>query len=651
VAPVSGAAGPARQAASVAEPGSVRRRRRTRRAIVAIVAAVVVIGVGGGVALARSGSSGPAYRLATVTRGSVTQTVSSVGTIQSVNRATVTFPVAGTVASVAVRVGSRVTAGDALALLSMSGLTEQVQSAQAAVAKAQQTLAADTEAQLTGASSTASGSGGVTTSGFTTQGAAHLVLAAVVTASTPPDVAQAMAAVQQDQTAVVAAQQGVDRLLTQLAADIQAEGAACRPLTTAGPSTGAGVPPGLASQQAACQAAITTATNDQAGVPEAKSSLAAAESSLTADLVTLQAAIGRLGTTPPPSPTPTPTPTPTPSSSPTPTSPTPGSPTTPRPSPTRSSPHRSGSPGSGTRTAPSGSGATRGGFGPSGAARTGRSGSGGAGATRAGSSSGARTSGSGSSGSRTSGSGSGSGSAGSGSGSAGANRPITAEQLAADQAQVDAAQANLVVAQQNAAQGTLRSPITGTVAAVGLTVGSTAGTSGVTVIGTGNREVSTTVTLADVDQVAVGDVVTLAVDGVTGSLTGRVTAIGVLNTTTGTSTSYPVTVLLDPTTARVYDGLGASVSITTSVVNNVLTVPTSAVRTTGALHLVTVLKDGKTATARVTVGAVGLDRTQVMSGLTEGQRLVLADLGEPLPTSGVNARRFGVGGTGGLTGR
>ena len=208
------------------------------------------------------------------------------------------------------------------------------------------------------------------------------------------------------------------------------------------------------------------------------------------------------------------------------------------------------------------------------------------------------------------------------------------------------------MAQQNATQATLTSPISGTVAQVGLTIGSSAGSSGITVIGSGNREVSTTVSLTDIDRVKIGDSAAVIVDGVTAPLSGKVSAIGILNTTTGSSTSYPVTVLLDPTTAKLYDGLGASVAITTSSVSNVLTVPSSAVHTVGQLHVVSVLKGGTESTVRVNIGAIGPDRTQITSGLVEGQRVVLADLDEPTPTNSanVNPRRLGVGGTGGLGG-
>jgi multidrug efflux pump subunit AcrA (membrane-fusion protein) len=120
------------------------------------VAAAVAVAVGGGVAMAMTSSSGPSYRLASVTRGSVTQTLTSVGTVSSVDRATVSFAESGTVASVAAQLGQHVAAGQTLAQLDMTALNQQTQAAEADVARAQQTLAADTAAELAGTTSSSS---------------------------------------------------------------------------------------------------------------------------------------------------------------------------------------------------------------------------------------------------------------------------------------------------------------------------------------------------------------------------------------------------------------------------------------------------------------------------------------------------------------
>ncbi|MGI8664770.1 MAG: efflux RND transporter periplasmic adaptor subunit [Jatrophihabitans sp.] len=152
-------------------------------------------------------------------------------------------------------------------------------------------------------------------------------------------------------------------------------------------------------------------------------------------------------------------------------------------------------------------------------------------------------------------------------------------------------------------------------------------------IGTGQEQVSTTVSLADIDSVHVGDRANVRVDGIGAALTGTVSAIGILNTSTGTSTSYPVTILLAAGNAKLYDGSGASVQIQVASVNNVLTVPSSAVHALGTFSTVTVLSKGKPTPVRVTIGAVGSDRTQIMSGVSAGQQVVLADLSQPLPST------------------
>jgi multidrug efflux pump subunit AcrA (membrane-fusion protein) len=104
-----------------------------------------------------------------------------------------------------------------------------------------------------------------------------------------------------------------------------------------------------------------------------------------------------------------------------------------------------------------------------------------------------------------------------------------------------------------------------------------------------------------------------------------------------------------------FDGSGADAVITTGTARNVVTVPNSAIRSTaGGTHTVTVMKDGKPTTVRVTLGVAGSDVTQVTSGLRAGQQVVLAELSQPLPgsaTSSTNGTfRLPVGGFGGLGG-
>jgi hypothetical protein len=78
---------------------------------------------------------------------------------------------------------------------------------------------------------------------------------------------------------------------------------------------------------------------------------------------------------------------------------------------------------------------------------------------------------------------------------------------------------------------------------------------------------------------------------------------------------------------------------------NVLAVPNSALTPLGnGQALALTLKNGVATRALVKTGYAGTLATQVTSGLTAGQQVVLADLSTALPTNTTSSRRFGVGG-------
>jgi HlyD family secretion protein len=239
---------------------------------------------------------------------------------------------------------------------------------------------------------------------------------------------------------------------------------------------------------------------------------------------------------------------------------------------------------------------------------------------------------------------------GSGSNSHGSSpAPASADQLAADQAAVDAANADLAVVQQSIAAATLVSPIAGTIANVGITSGqSVSGGSTqqhIVIVGPGSNEVTTSVSDTQVGQVKIGQSATITPDGTSLQLTGKITQIGALGSTTSSGgASYPVTISLDPTSQQLHIGATASVSIALSSTHAAIAVPTSAVRTLGAQHVVNVVRGNSSIATRVTIGVSGATLTQVLSGLQPGDQVALANLSSPLPTS-TNTR--GLGGFGG----
>ena len=250
---------------------------------------------------------------------------------------------------------------------------------------------------------------------------------------------------------------------------------------------------------------------------------------------------------------------------------------------------------------------------------------------------------------------SGTGSAGGFGGAGGGSSAPTAADIASYQAAVDAATANLAAAYQALGQATITSPIQGTVVAAGLTPGATVSaastTANVVVQGAGGFEVTTSVDVNKISNVAVGQAATLVADGSHTALPGKVTSLSVAPTSTsGAATSYRVVVGLDNPNQKLGNGSTGTVTIVTKSAKAALAVPTSALTPVGSRYTVNVLEDGTTKTVVVNVGVVGTERTEITSGLTKGQEVVLADVSEPLPSSATSSSNGTTGGTTGFPG-
>jgi macrolide-specific efflux system membrane fusion protein len=128
---------------------------------------------------------------------------------------------------------------------------------------------------------------------------------------------------------------------------------------------------------------------------------------------------------------------------------------------------------------------------------------------------------------------------------------------------------------------------------------------------------------ADAAKVQVGDSATVTFSALDESARGRVTSIDLQDTVSNNVVEYGVTVTLTDAPRKVRLGQTASVSIVTGVARNVLTVPSSAVTSVGNNSTVTVLQDGQQSVRPVQVGLVGDSSTEITSGLSEGDVVVL----------------------------
>ena len=553
----------------------------------AVVAVVVVAAAGGGTtAWALTGPSGPSYRTATVARANVTETLLSTGTIEPVSQASVSFPVSGQVASVAAGLGSHVSAGQVLARLGTTALAAQVSAAQYAVATATVRLAADQASQVT-------------------------TTALVTSDASPGASTSGPVAIARDQAALRSAQQALDAQLAAAKSLLSVETGLC----AAAPAPASG-PAGPASPAPATTPSTPQSHPTRSAPPTHPAAPTSSATPTTTATATTTATVLALTARPGSAPS--------------------SGPATCQAAITDVMSAQAGIAAAEQSLANSESDLTK--------------------LLNAAASAAGKSAGAGSTGT-SGGTGAAGGASRGGTGGAAA-APASAAQLAADQASLDSANAQLSLARQNLAAATLVAPIAGTVALVNITPGQQvtgsqgSGTSADFVIeGPGGEEATTTVSVSDVGEIRVGQAARVTLDGSAASISGQVVAVGMLSTTSSTGTaSDPVTIGLAPGAPTLFAGSDAQVAITLAQVSDAVTVPTSAVGGTGAATFVTVLKAGKPARVRVVVGAAGPVLTQVTSGLTVGEQVVLADMSTPLPTNANPFAARGLTGGGGFGG-
>jgi HlyD family secretion protein len=161
---------------------------------------------------------------------------------------------------------------------------------------------------------------------------------------------------------------------------------------------------------------------------------------------------------------------------------------------------------------------------------------------------------------------------------------------------------------------------------------------------------------ADAARVQGNQAGTVTFDAVPGlSIPAHVLAVAVSSTTVSNVTNYYVTMTLDDTDQRLKSGMTANANVVVSQASNVLEVPNSAITRLGGQAYVTVLSlDGKTQTrVPVETGTVGDSNTEITSGVSEGQKVVLPQLrlsttGGAAGGAGGRGGAFGGGGGGGV---
>jgi HlyD family secretion protein len=220
-------------------------------------------------------------------------------------------------------------------------------------------------------------------------------------------------------------------------------------------------------------------------------------------------------------------------------------------------------------------------------------------------------------------------------------QPTRSGSVQSADAQIASAEVQVEQAQTTLDQTTLRAPVGGTVVSVSGTVGdsSTAGaassstsssstsssiTGFIVLSDMSELQVSTYVAEADAGNVEVGQHATVTFPALDQTAAGTLASIDLMSTVSNNVVEYGVTVTLDDPSSGLRLGQTASVSITVGSKADVLYVPSSAITKVGNLSTVVVRKDGGDTTTRVETGLVGDNGTEITSGLSEGDAVVLS---------------------------
>lgn len=211
---------------------------------------------------------------------------------------------------------------------------------------------------------------------------------------------------------------------------------------------------------------------------------------------------------------------------------------------------------------------------------------------------------------------------------------VTDATIANDRARLLQARQSLEAAEADLAAATLTSPASGVVGALDFAVGESSRGRSMVVVGDGAARVTIDVPLSVRALVAPGVPARVGQLATPASLDGQVTGVSVLSGTGG-SPSYETVVVTDDPGQTLRAGSWADVTLTLARASDVLTVPSSAVTkvtdTTATLEVVGAALDQTAETVTVVTGRTGGGRVEIVSGLADGQLVVLADRRLPVP--------------------
>ncbi len=194
---------------------------------------------------------------------------------------------------------------------------------------------------------------------------------------------------------------------------------------------------------------------------------------------------------------------------------------------------------------------------------------------------------------------------------------------------VEMAELNLESARLNLEQAVITAPFHGVVADINISEGmafapAAMGAPPMSMVGTGKIEMRGFIDELDVASVEVGQEATISLDALRDmELKGKVSFVSLIGTVRAGVVSYETIITLEDKHEELRDGMSAAADIIVERRDNVLLIPNRAIRGTREAPLVHVYVDAQVQEREVTLGlSDGID-TEVLSGLNEGEEVVL----------------------------
>jgi len=195
--------------------------------------------------------------------------------------------------------------------------------------------------------------------------------------------------------------------------------------------------------------------------------------------------------------------------------------------------------------------------------------------------------------------------------------------------QLDIARANLDAAELNLEKAVIVAPFDGVVADITITEGkeistATLATPAISLVDTSEIEMRGFIDEIDIAMVQLGQEANIILDTLPDEeVKGSVVFISPVGTIRAGVVSYDTTITLTNPVAELRDGMSATAEIIIERRDDVLLMPNRAIRGTWADPMVVVLVDGQQEEREITLGLTDGINTEVLSGLQEGEKVIL----------------------------